>query len=107
MAQSGIALRARIVRDAALTAPQGFTTAAWRHAPDTSTPPRRVRCGTNMAISGAAAGSAMHGERIPSLDGFRAISIGLVVFGHLLGTSGFLPLDVNKHLALGELGVRV
>ena len=60
-----------------------------------------------MAISGAAAGSAMHGERIPSLDGFRAISIGLVVFGHLLGTSGFLPLDVNKHLALGELGVRV
>src|SRR5258705_2743476 len=47
-------------------------------------------------------------ERIPSLDGFRAISIGLVLFGHLLGTSGFsLSLEANKHLALGELGVRV
>ena len=50
----------------------------------------------------------MRGDRIPSLDGFRAISIGLVLFGHLLGTSGFfLPHTLNDHLALGELGVRV
>ena len=61
-----------------------------------------------MATPDAAAGSPMRGDRIPSLDGLRAISIGLVLFGHLLGTSGFfLSLEVNKHLALGELGVRV
>jgi peptidoglycan/LPS O-acetylase OafA/YrhL len=61
-----------------------------------------------MAASGTMTGSATHGDRIPSLDGFRAISIGLVLFGHLLGTSGFfLPLEVNRHLAVGELGVRV
>ena len=61
-----------------------------------------------MAISGATAGSLIQRDRIPSLDGFRAISIGLVLFGHLLGTSGFfLTLDFNKHLAIGELGVRV
>jgi peptidoglycan/LPS O-acetylase OafA/YrhL len=61
-----------------------------------------------MATSDAAAGFPMRGDRIPSLDGLRAISIGLVLFGHLLGTSGFfLSPEANKHLALGELGVRV
>jgi len=61
-----------------------------------------------MAMSDTTAGVPIGGDRIPSLDGFRAISIGLVLFGHLLGTQGFfLSLDVNKHLALGELGVRV
>ena len=50
----------------------------------------------------------MRAERIPSLDGLRAISIALVVFAHLLGTHGFfLSLRVNEHFALGELGVRV
>src|SRR5262249_9000682 len=70
-----------------------------RHSPYSDAP---------MAISGATAGSLIQPDRIPSLDGFRAISIGLVLFGHLLGTSGFfLTLDFNKHLAIGELGVRV
>jgi len=64
--------------------------------------------GATMATSDAAAGFPVRGDRIASLDGLRAISIGLVLFGHLLGTSGFfLSLEANKHLALGELGVRV
>ncbi|PYN85802.1 MAG: acyltransferase [Candidatus Rokuibacteriota bacterium] len=64
--------------------------------------------GATMATSDAAAGFPVRGDRIASLDGLRAISIGLVLFGHLLGTSSFfLSLEANKHLALGELGVRV
>ncbi len=55
----------------------------------------------------ATAGVPIRGDRFPSLDGFRAISIGLVLLRHLLGTKGFfLSVDANKHLALGELGVR-
>jgi hypothetical protein len=70
-------------------------------SPDSIDQGRRVRSAETMGLS-------MRGDRIPSLDGLRAISIGLVLFGHLLGTSGFfLPLEANKHLALGELGVRV
>lgn len=47
-------------------------------------------------------------RRIPSLDGLRAISIGLVLIGHLSGTQNF-PLSerVGGIFALGELGVRV
>jgi len=60
-----------------------------------------------MATSGEAAG-VPHGDRIPSLDGIRAVSIGLVLFGHLLGSRGFFfSLEVDKHLAPGELGVRI
>jgi peptidoglycan/LPS O-acetylase OafA/YrhL len=52
--------------------------------------------------------AASASPRQSGLHGFRAISIGLVLCGHLLGTQGFfLSLDANKHLALGELGVRV
>ncbi len=44
-------------------------------------------------------------RRIPSLDGLRALSIGIVVFSHLVGTDGFPvraePVDV------GYFGVRV
>jgi peptidoglycan/LPS O-acetylase OafA/YrhL len=46
--------------------------------------------------------------RIPSLDGLRAVSIGLVLLAHLVGTRSF-PLGVGSThvLALGELGVHV
>jgi peptidoglycan/LPS O-acetylase OafA/YrhL len=47
-------------------------------------------------------------RRIPSLDGLRGISIGLVMFGHLCGTLGF-PLSKTLALQFGvaDLGVRV
>ena len=46
--------------------------------------------------------------RIASLDGLRAISIGLVLLGHASGTAGsFLPAGIAYHLAIGDLGVRV
>jgi peptidoglycan/LPS O-acetylase OafA/YrhL len=43
--------------------------------------------------------------RIPSLDGLRAISIGLVLFAHLCGTVNF-PFE-HEFLNAGNLGVRV
>jgi peptidoglycan/LPS O-acetylase OafA/YrhL len=47
-------------------------------------------------------------RRIPSLDGLRAISIGLVVFGHLAGTSGFLPRSALAPIGdVANLGVRI
>jgi peptidoglycan/LPS O-acetylase OafA/YrhL len=49
-------------------------------------------------------------SRIPSLDGLRAISIGLVVFSHLLWTQDFRQAwesGVDWFAPLGELGVRV
>ena len=45
-------------------------------------------------------------NRIPSLDGLRAISILLVLIGHLIGTANF-PLKSGDYLNLGNLGVRV
>lgn len=46
-------------------------------------------------------------QRIPSLDGLRAISISLVLFGHLSGTKYF-PIQESDFLsALANLGVRV
>jgi len=46
--------------------------------------------------------------RVPSLDGLRALSIGLVLLSHLIGTSGFfVPQAVGRFFSLGELGVRV
>jgi peptidoglycan/LPS O-acetylase OafA/YrhL len=41
---------------------------------------------------------------IPSLDGLRAVSIGLVLLARLSGTRGFSRLDLT---GLGEFGVRV
>jgi peptidoglycan/LPS O-acetylase OafA/YrhL len=48
-------------------------------------------------------------SRIPSLDGLRAISIGLVVIGHAIHTQNFIRFGnlVGKRLELGALGVRV
>jgi len=45
---------------------------------------------------------------MPSLDGLRAVSLCLVLFGHLCGTPGFLPRSAGSILGdLGNLGVRV
>lgn len=52
---------------------------------------------------------AQAGERrIPSLDGLRAISIGLVLLGHLAGTSGF-PVSASQgnFWSLGGFGVGI
>jgi peptidoglycan/LPS O-acetylase OafA/YrhL len=50
----------------------------------------------------------IEGGRIPSLDGLRAISIGLVLLAHLVGTRSFpLTLTSGSLLPLGELGVHV
>lgn len=51
----------------------------------------------------------MNGEnRIKSLDGLRAFSIGLVIASHLLGTRGFFPnTGLANTFELGELGVRI
>jgi len=52
--------------------------------------------------------SAVADKRVPSLDGLRAISIGLVLLSHLAGTPGFpVTAKVGNILPLGELGVRV
>ena len=46
--------------------------------------------------------------RIPSLDGLRALSIGLVLLAHLVGTRSFpLSAESSHILAFGELGVHV
>ena len=44
-------------------------------------------------------------QRIPSLDGLRAVSISLVLFGHSTGTLGF-PVS-GQRFALAEAGVRI
>lgn len=49
-----------------------------------------------------------HASRIPSLDGLRAISIGMVIFAHLAGTQNFIvSSQVGNLFELGNLGVRV
>ncbi len=45
-------------------------------------------------------------SRIPSLDGLRAISIALVILGHLCGTRGF-PLQSKTVMIYSNFGVRV
>ena len=47
-------------------------------------------------------------SRIASLDGLRAVSIMLVLFGHLTGTRGFpVPHATTRLFELSEIGVRV
>ena len=45
--------------------------------------------------------------RIPSLDGLRALSISLVLLGHLAGTRNFPSIPELGNWQLGNLGVRV
>ena len=53
-------------------------------------------------------GASSMPDRIPSLDGLRAISIVLVLFGHLAGTRGFpVPASVGNFLNTAELGVHI
>ena len=53
------------------------------------------------------ASAAAH-DRIPSLDGLRAISIAMVLLAHLAGTRGFpMSAATGRMLGLGELGVHV
>jgi peptidoglycan/LPS O-acetylase OafA/YrhL len=53
------------------------------------------------------ASAAAH-DRIPSLDGLRAISIAMVLLAHLAGTRGFpMSASSGRMLGLGELGVHV
>jgi peptidoglycan/LPS O-acetylase OafA/YrhL len=50
----------------------------------------------------------MSQDRIPSLDGLRAISIAFVFVGHLAGTRGFpLSAPAGNALNIAELGVHV
>jgi peptidoglycan/LPS O-acetylase OafA/YrhL len=59
------------------------------------------------AFESAARGTGLS-TRIPSLDGLRAISIGMVLFSHLYGTRNFnVPREVGILGDLGELGVRI
>jgi peptidoglycan/LPS O-acetylase OafA/YrhL len=47
-------------------------------------------------------------RRIPALDGFRAVAIGLVILGHLFPTLGIkLPSRYAALFSVGGLGVRV
>jgi peptidoglycan/LPS O-acetylase OafA/YrhL len=47
-------------------------------------------------------------NRIPSLDGLRCIAVSLVLFSHLLGTTGFLhPPKTSWPYEFGNLGVKV
>ena len=43
--------------------------------------------------------------RIPTLDGLRALSIGLVLSAHSIGT-GFVPMNTRLATLLGDVGVR-
>jgi len=49
------------------------------------------------------------GKRIPSLDGMRAVAIGVVILAHALGTVPFLTRSQVYHITgnLGPLGVRL
>ena len=62
-------------------------------------PPAEREAPTAVAAKGAG-----H-DRLPSLDGLRAVSIGLVILSHLPGKDSFVPW--LWHLGAGNLGVRV
>ena len=47
------------------------------------------------------------GQRIPSLDGLRAVSISLVLLAHLSGTAGFVHFPELVQKGMGLFGVRV
>jgi peptidoglycan/LPS O-acetylase OafA/YrhL len=49
---------------------------------------------------------SLDNHRIPSLDGIRAISILMVILGHLSRTRG-MPIDLSHAEAYAEFGVRV
>lgn len=51
--------------------------------------------------------STQNSSRIPSLDGLRALSIALVLFGHLCGTRNFWSGEGISFFGVGEFGVRI
>src|SRR6185369_2820995 len=62
-----------------------------RHPVAAMASPRRTRRAAGDRSSGGVMTTprTASADRIPSLDGLRAISIGLVLFSHLAGTRGF------------------
>jgi len=59
-----------------------------------------------LRVSNNTASSPRFPQRIPSLDGLRALSIILVLAGHLRGTRG-APVFLNSKIDVGYLGVRM
>jgi peptidoglycan/LPS O-acetylase OafA/YrhL len=58
--------------------------------------------------AGVGSSSLTPDRRIPSLDGLRAVSIALVLLGHLAGTNGFpIPMRVLAYADIAGLGVHV
>ncbi len=49
----------------------------------------------------------VNGSRVPALDGLRAVSIGLVLIAHLVGTRHFLWSSSSPLGDIGNLGVCV
>src|SRR5690606_9084093 len=60
----------------------------------TRPPPRRDRVTAGPARSGW----------LPSIEGIRAVAVGLVLCSHLTGTRGFIPGSAATYQALGPLG---
>jgi peptidoglycan/LPS O-acetylase OafA/YrhL len=78
----------------------------WRTRPDTSTMNEIAASCLESRESGQPTGQ--QGDRLPSLDGLRAISIFLVVIGHLAGTQNFLARSsLSLFGDVANLGVRV
>lgn len=61
----------------------------------------------NFTTGPPADSSLVRDGRIPSLDGIRALAIGMVVLSHLSGAPGFFTLPGGTADWLGETGVRI
>jgi peptidoglycan/LPS O-acetylase OafA/YrhL len=69
----------------------------------------KAKTGTQVAPVGRAGEGRVQSSnaRVASLDGLRAVSISLVIFGHLVGTHGFPVVPQAAASFLASLGVRV